>query len=180
MIPHVLLAGEDVDENGNLVKNDANVQAADVVASVEDVMQDYQHSATPGQGKVEFADGYKVGGHQSEIATANWLRDTFGGDIRLLKEAEAESVSTPDYIWRGKNWELKGASSINTADKQLQKAIKQISARPGGVILDITGSIDMDALETQLLRRFQRSRTAGFDLMLLQDGELLRILQYKK
>lgn len=48
LIPHVLRRNERVDDDGNLVTEDAGTMAAHVEASAEDVTQAYQMTATPG------------------------------------------------------------------------------------------------------------------------------------
>lgn len=146
----------------------------------EDVTEEYLRTATPGQGEITYDEGYEVGKHSGEIKTAQWLRDTFGGDIRLLKEAEEADKLTPDYVWRGKCWELKGTGSISGADSHLRHALKQILENTGGVIINLNKTVDMEALERQLFRRFLRSGIRGLDLMLLQDGKLHKVVRYKK
>lgn len=144
------------------------------------VTAEYLDAATPGQGTITYEDGYKVKGHQDEINMADWLHRTFGGNIKLLKESNVKNQETPDFLWNQKMWELKGASSINSADKLLQHAIKQIQENPGGVILNILEDIDMAKLEKQLVRRFLRSNIDTLDLMVLSKKELAKILRYKK
>ena len=146
----------------------------------EDVTEEYIRTATPGQGEITYDDGYEVGKHSGEIKTAQWLHDTFGGDIRLLKEAKENDKMTPDYIWRGKCWELKGTGTISGADSHLRRAFKQIQENPGGVIINMNKTVNMTSLEKQLFRRFLRGRIEGVDLMLLRDGELHKVLRCKK
>lgn len=147
-----------------------------------DVTQKYLDSAVPGQGSITYETGYRTKKHPNEIRIANWLHRTFGGNIQLLKEAENDSVKRSDFLWNGALWELKGAHSINAADKRLQYAIKQIKDNPGGVILDILEDVDMEALEQQLTRRFYRDESEIYelDLMILLRGNLAKILRYKK
>ena len=150
------------------------------VSIPKDVTEEYLMSSTPGIGNITYEDGYKVKGHQTEIATAEWLKKTFGGDIKLLKESDVKGQTMPDFLWNQKFWELKGTSTINGADKLLQHAIKQIQENPGGVILNILDDIDMPALEKQLASRIHRSKITGLDLMILTKDTLLKILRYKK
>lgn len=145
-----------------------------------DVTQEYLDSATPGIGSVTYEEGYRTKGHQNEIKMAQWLLKTFGGDVKLLKESDIKGQTRPDYLWNQKLWELKGASSINGADKLLQHAIKQIQNNPGGVILNALETMDMEALEQQLIRRLKRSSVSIIDLMILSKGDLFKILKYKK
>ena len=146
----------------------------------EDVTGEYREAAAPGAGEITYEDGYRHKGHQAEIDMAGWLHSVFGGDLLLLKEAEKDSVKRPDYMWNRSLWELKSASSINGADKLLQYAIKQIQDNPGGVVLNMLEAVDMEALECQLTRRARRSKSSGFDLMILLKGELTKVLRYKK
>ncbi len=146
----------------------------------QNVTSEYLHTAEPGHGLIEYDDNYKIGSHQDEVQIANWLHNIFGGDIRLLIESKVPGVKTPDYIWRGRAWELKGANSINSADKSLRHAIKQIQSNPGGVVLNILENIEMSALEQQLASRIQRSQIANLDLIILLKGTLKKVLRYKK
>lgn len=145
-----------------------------------EVTQEYRQSATPGKGAISYDEGYKAGRHKDEIRVAEWLRDTFGGNVRLLNESKVKGVHTPDYIWRDVLWELKETNSINGADKLLQHAIKQIKDNPGGVILDLLTDVDMEKLERQLFSRIRRSDIDHLDMILLMQGQLLKILRYKK
>ena len=146
----------------------------------KDVTEEYLTSSTPGVGNITYEDGYKVKGHQTEIAAAEWLKKTFGGDIRLLKESDIKGQTMPDFLWNQKFWELKGTATINGADKLLQHAIKQIQENPGGVILNMLDDIDMSALEKQLASRVHRSKITGLDIMILAKDKLIKILRYKK
>lgn len=148
--------------------------------TAKDVTKEYLDSATPGKGSITYDDNYKFKGHQAELSVAEWVHSTFGGDIRLLVESPERDVKTPDYLWNGKKWELKGARSINGADKSLQHAIKQIQDNPGGVILDVSEQLDMKKFERQILGRFLRSDIDSLDIMLLSRGELLKILRHEK
>lgn len=160
-------------KSGNTIRNTH-------VKQIIDVTKEYLQTATPGKGTIIYDDNYSINKHKDEIKTAEWLHNTFGGDIRLLKESEIKNIMTPDFIWNNKNWELKGSRSINGADKSLQHAIKQIQDNPGGVIVNVVGDIDMNAMEQQLVRRIRRSKTDGFDLMILSNDKLVKILRYKK
>ncbi len=146
----------------------------------KDVTEEYLTSSTPGIGNITYEDGYKVKGHQTEIAAAEWLKKTFGGDIRLLKESDIKGQTMPDFLWNQKFWELKGTATINGADKLLQHAIKQIHENPGGVILNMLDDIDMPALEKQLASRIHRSKITGLDIIILTKDKLIKILRYKK
>lgn len=145
-----------------------------------DVTNQYLTSSTPGKGTITYEAGYKIKGHQSEIEMAKWLQRTFGGNVKLLKESDIKGQTSPDFLWNNKFWELKGTTTINGADKLLQHAIKQIQDNPGGVILNILDDMDIPALERQLASRIHRSKATGLDLMMLERGQIIKILRYKK
>lgn len=149
-------------------------------ANVINVTEEYFKKATPGKGAILYDDSYGIGKHREEIATAQMLHEVFGGDIRLLSESTIDSVKTPDYLWRNKLWELKSTTSVNGADKSLQRAIKQIQGNPGGVILNLLADTDYDKLHSQLLSRFSRSSSNILDIMLLSKGKFIKVLRYKK
>lgn len=146
----------------------------------ENVTREYLSSAIPGRGSVTYEDGYKVSGHRAEVAMAEWVHRTFGGDITLLKESEIKGQTRADFLWNERFWELKGSATINGADKALQHAIKQILDNPGGVILNLSEDIDMPVLERQLASRIHRSKIEALDLMILSKSELIKVLRYKK
>lgn len=152
--------------------------------SAKDVTKKYIDSAKPRMGKVRYENGYRIKGHKTEIEVANQLRDQFGGKFVLLKEANAQGIKTPDYLWRGKQWELKSISTAKAADMAIRKATKQIAKTPGGVVLQCTGSINTDELIRIVDDRAVRSVVStgfGFDVIALEEnGSLLFARRYKK
>ena len=78
-------------------------------------------------------------------------------------------------------WELKIASSVNSADLSMRHALKQIADNPGGIVLSLANElIDIEQLEKQLTRRFLRGNVETIDIVLKQGNDLLKILRYKK
>ena len=152
--------------------------------SAKDVTKKYIDSAKPRMGKVRYENGYRIKGHKTEIEVANQLRDQFGGKFVLLKEANAQGIKTPDYLWRGKQWELKSISTAKAADMAIRKATKQIAKTPGGVVLQCTESINTDELIRIVDDRAVRSVVStgfGFDVIALEEnGSLLFARRYKK
>lgn len=150
-----------------------------VGAIVTDVTAEYAQNATPGQGSVTYDEGYKRGKHKNEIATAEWLHRTFGGDIHVFDEREFSTVS-PDYQWNGKLWELKNTSTATATDNAVKKALKQIQDNPGGIILDYGENKISDMILGIIKRRIERSRLDTVDVIFFQNGDLVKILRYKK
>ncbi len=146
-----------------------------------DVTTEYKKSAKPGSGKITFDDGYEESKHREEIEMAQWLHDNLGGDITVLAESKDTGVKMPDYVWQEKFWELKTVSSVNAADQAFRKATKQIADNPGGVIVDFGNhDVDMDAVQKELARRFNRCQLDTVDVMVLRNGTLERVQRYKK
>lgn len=140
----------------------------------QDVTREYQLSATPGQGAVTYGVGYSVPTHTSEVRMAAWLRDTFGGDVRLLTEVNAQKVKTADFLWRGRLWDLKTVSTEKAANFAIRKGLKQIRENPGGIILDYRGhAIDLDELAKVISKRVQwRHSTTPVDIIVILDDGL--------
>lgn len=145
-----------------------------------DVLDEYVRSKTTGQGTITFDEGYSRAHHADEIKTAQWLHDTLGGDIVLLQE-NLGGAKKPDYIWRGKFWELKNITSDKAADSAVRGALKQIAETPGGVILDCgENEIEISALQAVIDARISRSGKFPVDVLVLYRKELLAALRYKK
>lgn len=150
-------------------------------AGVENVTAEYLRSATPGIGEISYDAGYVVSHHSEEIKIAQWLHDNFGGDIVLLQETGGLYEKTPDYLWSGKCWELKTTSTEKAADSALRSALKQIVINPGGVILDYrSNEISVERAVDIISRRLSRQEQCNADVMILQNGKLVRVLRYKK
>lgn len=59
--------------------------------------------------------------------TAEWLHDTFGGNIQCLME-DSTIGKMPDAIWNGQYWEFKSPSTINAIDTRIKRAKGQLHA----------------------------------------------------
>lgn len=142
---------------------------------VQDVTKEYYCSAAPGKGAVTYGAGYKLDIHRNEMMAAEWLRDTFGGDIRLLTEVNEQMVKTADYLWREKLWDLKTVTTEKAANFAIRKGLKQIRENPGGIILDYRGAnIDLNILASVIGKRFQwRRNPSTVDVMIIQDDGVL-------
>lgn len=126
-------------------------------------------------------NGYRAKDHKDEIEVANQIRNQFGGKIVLLKEANVQGIKTPDYLWRGKLWELKSISTEKAADSALRTAIQQIKNNPGGAVMQCGREFDIRTLIEILDARAMRNLNFDFDVMALKlDGSLLFVRRYKK
>ena len=67
------------------------------MAKITDVTQEYINAANPKSGTIHFEDGFRQKTHESEIHAAEWLIETFGGDVTLIKEnTKYYGIKTPD------------------------------------------------------------------------------------
>ena len=145
-----------------------------------DVTDEYLRIATPGQGAITYDAAYDMGLHQAEVSFSKWLHGRFGGDIRLLTEVNQDKVSTADYLWRGKLWDLKTASTEKSANSAIRHGLRQIFDNPGGIILDYRGKqIDMAVLEEIIRKRLWWCENhPSLDIMIvLEDGDV-RVWRY--
>ena len=150
-------------------------------AGLQDVLAEYLNNAQPGAGTVTYEDGYHISHHSEEIKIAKWLHENFGGDIVLLAETGGLHEKTPDFLWRGKGWELKTTTTEKSADSALRSALKQILKNPGGVILDYgDNEVSIPDAEKIVLHRLERQEKCTTDILILNSGKIARAIRYKK
>lgn len=143
------------------------------------ITREYMETARPGEGLIEYEPGFfsdPKNQHIEEQRAALWLKATFGGDILLL--ADNSDILTPDYLWRGKLWDLKQPTTEkpNTIDNRIAHGVKQIFEAPrpekaGGLILDFSNSpLTFSQAETIALEKAEKRKKGPFDLMICKDG----------
>lgn len=146
-----------------------------------DVTDEYLRAATPQIGKITRDEGYNEKIHKNEIAFADWLHNCFGGEIKLLKEIKADKIQTPDFIWNGRLWDLKTASTEKSANSAIRKGLHQIEANPGGIFLDFGDKdISLDTLLEVIENRMLYHKDRSADIMIIQKGKVIKVLRYKK
>lgn len=146
-----------------------------------DVTREYLDAATPGMGSVTYDEAFDKERHQAEVSFSEWLHKMFGGDIHLLNEANQDKVQTPDYIWRGKLWDLKTATTEKAADAAIRHGLKQINENPGGIFLDYRGRIiDLAKLQSIISSRMRHNNADSVDIMVILSDEIAKVFRYKK
>ena len=145
-----------------------------------EITESYLQQAKPGQGTIRKEPDYQDKNHAEEIEMAEWIHETFGGDITLLAEKDGVYLEkSADYEWNGKLWELKTVRSVKGIDAAVRKAIPQIRKNPGGAILhlrnDETLTKVMKTIEARMLTSFRFS----MDIMVVMNKKLLIINRYK-
>lgn len=148
--------------------------------SIENVLTNYLRNARPGEGIITYDKIYDRTTHRREIETAKWIHDNLGGDIEVLQEIGLPNQQTPDYIWKGKYWELKNPTTEKSADSALRKGLHQIKGNPGGIILDYgNNEISYEALMNIISRRLIRQDCEA-DVLVLNFNELIKAVRYRK
>lgn len=146
---------------------------------IQDVSREYKKMASPGIGLVTRQEGYSESKHRDEIAMAQLMHDTFGGDIELIKEDRRPGVLSPDYEWHGSFWDLKTLESENAADKAIRHGIKQIMDNPGGVVIQYFKDLDIEKMIKIIADRLSRSKIK-MDVIIFKDKEVKKIIRYAK
>lgn len=145
-----------------------------------EVQSEYQKNATPNKGIITRDDNYNEIIHKNEIAFADWLYSYYGGDIHLLDEKPTEGLKMPDYLWNGKLWDLKTATTEKSANSLIRKGLHQIENNPGGIFLDYGDrDISLDELLKVIEERMQWHKGFGLDIIIVRNGEVIKVLRYK-
>ena len=147
-----------------------------------EVSAEYMDNATPNEGTITFDDGYNPDRHVNEIKIAEWLHAKYGGDIKLINESTVNNEKRADFLWREKLWDLKTVSTEKAANTAIKRGLQQIKQNPGGIILDYGDiEISMEELEKVIAKRMQwLHEGSSADIMIVKDGEVVKILRYKK
>ena len=146
---------------------------------MQSVFPEYLRTASPGVGSITYDTGYDMVRHADEVKTAQWLHDHLGGNIVLLNEVNNYKAMTPDYIWNGKMWDLKTASTEKSANSAVRHGLKQIQENPGGIILNYGQNIiSADLLKDVLRKRLTASATQDVDILVICKDELLMVQRF--
>ena len=147
--------------------------------TIEDVTLEYTGNANPKIGVLRREDGFKEKDHSNEINVAEFLFNTFGGEIVLLKETIEDE--NPDYRWNNRLWDLKSPNGTGNLGKLLKKGLSQIFKNPGGIVLDISSlKTDTTRIEHIITERMQTSLKHSVDVMIIRRNKLIKVLRYKK
>ena len=147
--------------------------------NVFNVTKEYEKNAAPKTGSIIFSDGYSSKHHAEEIHIAEWLHETYGGDITLVAESTDCGEKRPDYIWHEKMWELKSPSTEKAVDSAVRSALKQINKNPGGIVLDFGENIfSIGAVEEAIGNRLARNSEFVVDVILRANDSVVHVLRY--
>lgn len=146
-----------------------------------DVTSEYFEEAKPGNGEIKFDIGFSKDGQPNEVRNGKMLHDTFGGDVTHLVVSKTQGQKMPDYVWRGKLWELKNPESEGNIDTLIRKGGKQIFSNPGGIIIDYGNmEFDIGKARKDIYNRARRINVPSFDVMIVQKGKVLEVLRFSR
>ncbi|MEG0403799.1 MAG: phage minor capsid protein [Anaerorhabdus sp.] len=144
---------------------------------IQSIKDEFIKNGTPGIGKIILDDGLNLKTHKHEVSIANLILEKFGGNILVQKEKNKPGEYSADYLWNMKLWELKGLSGKNNVEKNIQKAIKQVSLNPGGLIFDIfNDEITGDIVKNLIKKRLSKKET-NLIIILLRNSEIIDIFK---
>lgn len=159
-----------------------------------DVTEKWREQTTPNSHIVQnlkeyTVDGvaYKVDGHNvvldyspHEKEIAELLEKEFGGELYMVPRVNnPQGVPTPDYLFRGKGYDLKTLSKEageNTIINRIKKARKQSK----NFVLDVTNAkkITQSVLKSQIQRIYEDKETAFVDtIIVVRNGNLVFVVK---
>lgn len=159
-----------------------------------DVTEKWREQTTPNSHIVQdlkeyTVDGvaYKVDGHNvvldyspHEKEIAELLEKEFGGELYMVPRVNnPQGVPTPDYLFRGKGYDLKTLSKEageNTIINRIKKARKQSK----NFVLDVTNAkkITQTALKSQIQRIYEDKETAFVDtIIVVRNGNIVVVVK---
>lgn len=116
--------------------------------------------------------------HEKEIAEL--LEKKFGGELYMVPRVNnPQGISTPDYLFRGKGYDLKALSKEageNTIINRIKKARKQSK----NFILDLTNAkkITDSVLKSQIERIYEDKETAFVDtIIVIRNGNIVVVVK---
>lgn len=185
----MLRASQNVTGNAKSVTQSAKSDAA----NFEDVTQERYTGATPNSHVVSDLARYTVNGvtyevdghnvvldhtaHEKEIAEL--LEKEFGGELYMVPRVNnPQGVSTPDYIFRGKGYDLKtlGADAgNNTLFNRIKKAKRQANC----FVVDLTATrLDDEVIDNQIELIFSRESTKFVEeIIVIRNGKVVKVVK---
>lgn len=116
--------------------------------------------------------------HEKEIAEL--LEKEFGGELYMVPRVNnPQGISTPDYLFRGKGYDLKTLSKEageNTIINRIKKARKQSK----NFVLDLTNAkkITDSVLKSQIQRIYKDKETAFVDtIIVVRNGDIVVVVK---
>lgn len=182
----------------DVIKQDTakeSIQEPDVPLHFADVTNNWYQDAIPGSHEIKdlqdlTIDGvtYKVDGHnvvlsysQHEKEIADLLEKEVGGELYMVPRVNyPQGISTPDYIFHGKEYDLKTIGAT-TGKNPIVNRIKKAKRQADNFILDVSKSSLSDSeLDEQLKKIFTDTETRFVkEIVVVKDGKIIKVLKRK-
>lgn len=163
-------------------------------AAMKDVTTEYLSSATPNSHTVQDLHSYVVDGvsytvdghnvvldyspHEKEIAEL--LEQELGGEIFMVPRINSpQGVSTPDYLFRGKGYDLKTIGQ-DAGPKTILNRIKKAKRQAHNFIIDVTAAKQLsdELIDKQIKRVFQEKETQFVDeIVIIRNDQIVKIIK---
>ena len=135
----------------------------------------------------EYASGgatYKVDGHNvvldhdaHEKEIAELLEREVGGEIYLVPRVNnPQGVSTPDYLFHGRGYDLKTLSEKAGPNTMFQR-VKKAKRQSRNFIIDVSDAkLDREMIDQQISKIFWSENTRFVDeIVIINDGHIVRV-----
>lgn len=161
-----------------------------------DVTEKWREEATPDRHIVQDLQEYTVNGvtykvdghnvvldyspHEKEIAEL--LEKEFGGELYMVPRVNnPQGVSTPDYLFRGKKYDLKTLGE-NAGPNTMFNRVKKAKEQSQSFIIDVTNAkIEKSAIFSQIKKIYQRKDTEWVDeIFIVENKEVVNIFKRAK
>lgn len=135
------------------------------------------------KGNKYYVDGKNVVLDYSESKknVANWLKETFGGEIYMLPRINIpEGIQTVDYLFRGEKWDLKEIKS--TGKNVLDNRVNGLKKQANNFIFDISNTtISIKKIKNQIDKLYESPNRKWINkIMLIKNQKLICIYIRKK
>lgn len=135
------------------------------------------------KGNKYYVDGKNVvlDYSESEKNVANWLKETFGGEIYMLPRVNIpEGIQTADYLFRGEKWDLKEIKS--TGKNVLDNRVNGLKKQANNFIFDISNTtISIKEIKNQIDKLYESPNRKWINkIMLIKNQKLICIYIRKK
>lgn len=159
----------------------------------QDITENWYPDAVPNSHPVQdlqsiTVDGvtYQVDGHNVELSysphekeIAELIEREVGGELYMVPRVNnPQGVSTPDYLFHGKGYDLKTIGKT-TGKNPIVNRVKNAKKQASNFIFDITNSTLSDqALAEQIEKIFHDRETQFVDeIVILRDGKIEKVLK---
>lgn len=147
------------------------------------VTQEYLDVATPKRGNIDYDKGFVKKKSIRETVCGEVVFDTFGGDIKYrVPNNNEKGVKNPDYLWNGSLWELKSCSTEKAPDAAIRKALQQIEANAGGIVMELAEDVNtqkaLETVERRMRRPSSLEKLGQVDVMIIKNGVVIAVLRY--